>query len=69
MMKRDVFFEIFPNVNIRDSSHDKNLPLMSVTGSINHVFKMLSGHLKILRTSQQALLYLIVVSNEKIEDS
>ena len=29
-----------PNINIRDPIHDKNLPIMSVTGSINqNVFK------------------------------
>ena len=27
--------ETLPNVNIRDPSHDKNRPIMSVTGSIN----------------------------------
>ena len=41
-MIREVSLETLPNVNIRDSSHDKifNLPIMSVTGSINqNVFK------------------------------
>ena len=42
-MMREVSLETLPNVNIRDSSHDKifNLPIMySVTGSINqNVFK------------------------------
>ena len=40
-MMREVSLETFPNVNIRDPSHDKNLPIMSVTGSINqNVFKL-----------------------------
>ena len=39
-MMREVSLETLPNVNIRDPSHDKNLPIMSVTGSINqNVFK------------------------------
>ena len=33
-MMREVSLETLPNVNIRDPSHDKNLPIMSVTGSI-----------------------------------
>ena len=37
---REVSLETLPNVNISDSSHDKNFPIMSVTGSINqNVFK------------------------------
>ena len=37
---REVSLEMLPNVNIRDPSHDKNLPIMSVTWSINqNVFK------------------------------
>ena len=37
---REVSLETLPNVNIRDPSHDKNLSIMSVTGSINqNVFK------------------------------
>ena len=32
---REVSLKTLPNVNIRDPSHDKNLPIMSVTGSIN----------------------------------
>ena len=40
-MMREVSLETLPNVNIRDPSHDKNLPIMSVTGSINqNVFKL-----------------------------
>ena len=41
--------ETLPNVNIHDPSHDKkNLPIMSVTGSINqNVFKHLSNFRKI----------------------
>ena len=39
-MMREVSLETLPNVNIRDSSHDKNLSIIFVTGSINHnVFK------------------------------
>ena len=39
-MMREVSLETLPNVNIRDPNHDKNLPIMSVTGSINqNVFK------------------------------
>ena len=34
-MMREVPLETLANVNIRDPSHDKNLPIMSVTGSIN----------------------------------
>ena len=34
-MMREVSLETLPNVNIRDPSHDRNLPIMSVTGSIN----------------------------------
>ena len=42
-MMREVSLETLPNVNIRDPSHDKNLPIMSVTGSINqNVFKKMS---------------------------
>ena len=33
---REVSLETLRNVNIRDPSHDKNLPIMSVSGSINH---------------------------------
>ena len=41
-MMRGVFLETLPNVNIRDPSHYKNLPSMSVTGSINqNVFKLI----------------------------
>ena len=41
-MMREVSLETLPNVNIRDPSHDKNLPIMSVTGSINqNVFLLL----------------------------
>ena len=40
-MMREVSLETLPNVNIRDPSHDKNLMIMSVTGSINqNVFKL-----------------------------
>ena len=40
-MMREVSIETLPNVNIRDPSHDKNLLIMSVTGSINqNVFKL-----------------------------
>ena len=40
-MMREVSLETLSNVNIRDASHDKNLPIMSVTGSINqNVFKL-----------------------------
>ena len=40
-MMREVSLETLPNVNIRDPSHDKNIPIMSVTGSINqNVFKI-----------------------------
>lgn len=28
-----------PNVNTCDRSHDKDLAIMAITGSINHVFK------------------------------
>ena len=39
-LMREVSLETLPNVNIRDPSHDKNHPIMSVTGSINqNVFK------------------------------
>ena len=39
-MVREVSLEALPNVNIREQSHDKNLPIMSVTGLINqNVFK------------------------------
>ena len=39
-MMREVSLETLSNVCIRDPSHDKNLPIMSVTGSINqNVFK------------------------------
>ena len=41
-MMREVSLETLPNVNIRDPSHNKNLPNMSVTGSINqNVFKLI----------------------------
>ena len=37
----EVSLETLPNVNIRDPSHDKNIPIMSVTGSISqNVFKI-----------------------------
>ena len=40
-MMREVSLETLPNVNIRDPSHDKNIPIMSVTGLINqNVFKI-----------------------------
>ena len=40
-MMREVSLETLPNVNIPDPSHDKNIPIMSVTGSINqNVFKI-----------------------------
>ena len=43
MMMREVSLETLPNVNIRDPSHDKNLPIMSVTGLINqNVFKSMN---------------------------
>ena len=43
---REVSLETLPNVNIRDPSHDKNLPIMSVTGSINqNVFKIQYSYL------------------------
>ena len=35
-MVREVSLETLPNVNICNPSHDKNLPIMSVTGLINH---------------------------------
>ena len=39
-MMREVSLEPLPDVNIRDPSHDKNFPIISVTGSINqNVFK------------------------------
>ena len=39
-MMREVSLETLPNVNICDTSHDKKLPIMSVSGSINHnIFK------------------------------
>ena len=42
-MMREVSLETLPNVNIRYPSHDKNLPIMSVTGSINqNVFKSMN---------------------------
>ena len=48
-MMREVSLETFPNVNIRDPSHDKNLPIMSVTGSINqNVFKINSVYSPLL---------------------
>ena len=34
-MMREVSLETLPNVNIRNPSHDKNLPIMSVTELIN----------------------------------
>ena len=34
-MMREVSLKTLPNVKIRDPSDDKNLPIMSVTGSIN----------------------------------
>ena len=41
-MMREVSLETLPNVNIRDLSHDKNLPIMSVTGLIKqNVFKLI----------------------------
>ena len=41
-MMREVSLETLSNVNIRDRSHDKNLPIISVTGSINqNVFKLI----------------------------
>ena len=41
-LMREVSLETLPNVNIRDPSHNKNLPIMSVTGSINqNVFKLI----------------------------
>ena len=41
-MMREVFLETLSNVNIRDPSHDKNLMIMPVTGSINHnIFKLI----------------------------
>ena len=44
---REVSLKTLPNVNIRDPSHD-NLPIMSVTGSINQdVFKLEIKVLKI----------------------
>ena len=40
-MMREVYLETLPNVNIRDPSRDKNLPIKSVIESINHnVFKI-----------------------------
>ena len=40
LMAREVSLGTLPNVNIRDPSHDKNLSIMSVTGSIKqNVFK------------------------------
>ena len=37
---RSISLETLPNVNLRDPSHDINLSVMSVTGSINqNVFK------------------------------
>ena len=36
------FGQVKPNVNMHDPSHDKNIPIMSVTGSINHnVFNLI----------------------------
>ena len=43
-MMREVSLETLPNVRVRDPSHDKNLPIMSVTGSINiNVFKLMTS--------------------------
>ena len=39
-MVREVSLETLSNVNIRNPSHDKNLPIMSVTGLNQNVFKM-----------------------------
>ena len=40
LMAREVSLRTLPNVNIRDPSHDENLSIMSVTGSIKqNVFK------------------------------
>ena len=56
-MMREVSLETLPNVNICDPSHDKNLPIMSVTGSINtHVFK-----LKKKKKSLKNLFYLLKI--------
>ena len=50
-MMREVSLEMLPNVNIRDPSHDKNLPIMSVTGSINqNVFKKIIYFEKVAAT-------------------
>ena len=44
---REVSLETLPNVNIRDPSYDKNLPIMSVTGSMNQkVFKLIKDSRK-----------------------
>ena len=39
-MMRGVSLETLSNVNIRNPRHDKNLPIMSVTGLNQNVFKM-----------------------------
>ena len=50
-MMREVSPETLPNVNIRDPSHDKNLLIMSVTGSINqNVFKKIIYFEKVAAT-------------------
>ena len=48
---REVSLETLPNVNIRDPRHDKNLPIISVTGSINqNLSSSLSNKLKAKNT-------------------
>ena len=57
-MIREVSLETLPNVNIRDPSHDKNLPIMSVTGSINrNVFNVILFKKTIKCSDEDSLIF------------
>ena len=44
-MMREVSLETLPNINIRDLSHDQNIPIMRVAGSKNrNVFKLIKSY-------------------------
>ena len=68
-MMREVSLKTLPNVNIRDPSHDKNLPIMSVTGSINqNVFKQLLQSWRIgLNSNTLALIRLNCTGTHRIK--